>query len=215
MVALGALLLSSAAFGQGSTHAGRSDNPHTTSLGSLSDVGLTSPQDGQVLGYSAGSWRNLDPPAQGALSGTRLLGSDTQPPPGYSLVGTLLATPSWSARDDLPTPRQALAAAALDGRIHVVGGSNGSPLAVHEEYDPATDSWTTRAPMPTARQFLAAAAWGGKVYAFGGTGGTSKNEAYDPTTDSWSTLAPLPTPRFNLAAAALGDRIYVLGGSGA
>src|SRR5206468_22346 len=60
----------------------------------------------------------------------------------------------------LPEARRGFAAAALDGRIYVVGGVDaaGARSARTDEYDPAADRWARRADMPTAREALAAAA---------------------------------------------------------
>src|SRR2546423_12615539 len=69
----------------------------------------------------------------------------------------------------MPSRRGGLAAAVLDGAIHVIGGeTRGSVFANHEVYDPATDRWTTASALPVARHGLAAAAVGGKLYVIGG-----------------------------------------------
>ena len=51
----------------------------------------------------------------------------------------------------MPTPRGELAAAAFNGRIHVVGGvTPAGPLDAHEAYDPRERRWLPLHPMPTA-----------------------------------------------------------------
>lgn len=40
---------------------------------------------------------------------------------------------------------------APNGKIHVLGGYNGTAYATHEVYDPGTDTWTNRAPLPGPR----------------------------------------------------------------
>jgi hypothetical protein len=47
----------------------------------------------------------------------------------------------WRALPALPTPRGALAAAVLDGRIHAIGGIGwpGRNTPAHEVYDPAAE----------------------------------------------------------------------------
>lgn len=125
----------------------------------------------------------------------------------------------WAARKPMPTPRGALAVAALDGKLHAVGGYNrdGNTVA-HEVYDPATDTWSTRAPMPTARDHHAAAVLGGRLYAIGGrlnrqySQNLAVTEEYDPATDRWTRKADLPTARSGITAAVVGDRIFVFGG---
>jgi N-acetylneuraminic acid mutarotase len=126
---------------------------------------------------------------------------------------------SWSTRAPLLIARGALGAAVLDGRVHVVGGSDGSALAEHEVYDPAVDRWTPAASMPTPRDHLAAVAYDGRLWALGGRSSFlghqyANVDIYDPPTDRWLAGAPLPNGRGGLAAAVLGDRIYVFGGEG-
>jgi len=124
---------------------------------------------------------------------------------------------AWEARPPLPTPRGALAAAVLNGRIHALGGSQRDPLNVHEVYDPAANAWRTANAMPTARDHLAAVAFRGRVWALGGrtsfVGTQYANvEIYDPAADAWRTGVPLPRGRGGLAATTLPDRIMVFGG---
>ena len=129
------------------------------------------------------------------------------------------AADRWTARQPMPTPRGALAVAALDGKLHAVGGYNqDGNTAAHEVYDPATDSWSARALMPTARDHHAAAALNGRLYAIGGRLNRqySQNlgvaEEYDPATDRWTRKADLPTPRSGITAAVMKGRIYIFGG---
>ena len=124
---------------------------------------------------------------------------------------------AWQARAPMPTPRGALAVAALGGRLHALGGASDSVSNAHEVYDPATDRWARANAMPTARDHLAAVAFQGRVWALGGRSsfmGTQYGnvETYDPATDSWRTGTPLPAARGGLAAVALADRILVFGG---
>ena len=129
------------------------------------------------------------------------------------------ADDSWTAKTPMPALRHGLAAVALDGKVYVMGGSDGSAASnALEIYDPARDSWSHKTPMPTARVFLAAAAVNGRIYAIGGSpdccgeSQTDAVEVYDPATDHWDAVASLPRALQVSAAAALGGRIYVLGG---
>ena len=126
---------------------------------------------------------------------------------------------AWSRKADMPTPRHGLAAVALDGKVYVLGGSDGSAASgALEVYDPALNSWSRKAPMPTPRVFLAAAAVNGRIYAIGGApdccGNATTNvvEVYDPATDHWSLARPLPVALQVSAAAAVNAKIYVFGG---
>jgi hypothetical protein len=131
------------------------------------------------------------------------------------------AVNSWEAKAPLPTPLHHTGAAAVGGKLYVVGGYTRSffdiwhPVATVYVYDPATDRWAERASMPTARGALALAMLDGSLYAVGGydrTRNTGALEVYDPAGDSWVVKASLPTPRDHLAAAAVGGRLYVMGG---
>ena len=124
---------------------------------------------------------------------------------------------AWEARAPMPTPRGGLAVAALDGRLHALGGSADRVSNVHEIYDGAANRWRAANPMPTARDHLAAVAFQGRVWALGGRASFMGEqygnvEIYDPATDSWRTGPPLPVARGGLAAAVLTDRIFVFGG---
>src|SRR5262249_29445398 len=99
---------------------------------------------------------------------------------------------AWEPRPPMPTPRGALAAAVLNGRIHALGGSQRDALNVHEVYDPATNAWKRANVMPTPRDHLAAVAFRGQLWALGGRTsflGTqyANVEIYDAAADAWHT----------------------------
>lgn len=124
------------------------------------------------------------------------------------------ATNTWVARASMPTARPpGTVTAANNGKIYVIGGTNGSGiLTTVEEYDPATNTWATRASMPTVRAaFGVAAASNGKIYAIGGNYSTTVEE-YDPATDTWATKANMSIARSNFGIAAGNGKIYVIGG---
>jgi hypothetical protein len=62
---------------------------------------------------------------------------------------------TWTMKSPLPAVRAEVAAIALDGKLHALGGSlNGRAGFYHDEYDPATDEWQRKAPLvdwPKAR----------------------------------------------------------------
>ena len=124
---------------------------------------------------------------------------------------------SWTTKAEMPTARQGLGAATVNGRIYAIGGYLPS-ANINEEYNPLTDTWTTKASMPTLRTYgrSAIAVLGEKIYVIGGYPAQSKpdgaNEAYDPVTDTWETKAPLPSPRGGCSASTVGGKIYVTGG---
>jgi hypothetical protein len=124
---------------------------------------------------------------------------------------------SWATRAPLPTPRGGLAATALAGRLHAVGGSAGDPTTAHEVYDPRADRWSVGPPMATPRDHLAAVTFAGAVWAIGGRRSFvgeqyASVEIFDPAAGRWRDGPALPAGRGGLAAAALADRILVFGG---
>jgi len=128
------------------------------------------------------------------------------------------ATDSWSARHPMPTARVYGVAAAVNGKIYLIGGLIGDPgpIAPTLEYDPATETWITKAPMPTDRIRPGAAVIDGKIYVVGGATTTGVPvdtvEAYDPATDRWTPLAPMSTARSKPAVGNVNGLLYAFGG---
>jgi N-acetylneuraminic acid mutarotase len=144
---------------------------------------------------------------------------------------------TWKALAPMPTKRGAAVAAAVGGKVYVIGGASTHPgsaetnvhparphraLDTVEEYDPAANSWRGRSPMPTARNHAGVGVVGGKIYVIGGRLGaafisvasnTDVVEEYDPATDQWGTVrARMPTARSAVAYGVYGGRVYVAGG---
>ncbi|MCG3133476.1 MAG: N-acetylneuraminate epimerase [Planctomycetes bacterium] len=126
----------------------------------------------------------------------------------------------WNNVPPLPTPRFGARAAAIGGRIYVIGGSDSrDPL---ESYDPVSGAWATHATNPSQRDgsgyHAAYASSGGKLYAIGGydpaIGGLASMDAYDPAANLWSPRAAMPQVRVGAAACTVGGRIHVHGGEG-
>lgn len=126
-----------------------------------------------------------------------------------------VGTHAWSTAAPLPAPRGGHAAAALEGKIHVIGGGNSrSTLADHSEYDPATDKWTGRAPLSRSKGSPAAVVLNDTLYSLGGRSGPSDFgdvEIYDPLADRWMP-GPSIEPRGTAGAAAYCGTIYIFGG---
>ncbi len=161
-------------------------------------------------------------PAAGVVNGRLfVIGGYTGGPMSSTAVPTVYeyepSRNAWATRAPLPTPRGALAATVLGGRIHALGGNDGGATGAHEVYDVASNRWTAANPMPTPRDHFAAVTFHGRVWAMGGRTSFAgqqfdKVEIYDPGTNSWQTGPPLPGARGGLAAAVLADRIFVFGG---
>jgi N-acetylneuraminic acid mutarotase len=137
-----------------------------------------------------------------------------------TVAGESLAV-DWKVGSEIPTHVYGHAGAALNGKIHLLGGCHTEdwqlPTDTHQVYDPATDSWAHAAHLPLPLGWSMPAVHSGKIYLFGGgynrsdQGMTSTEQAwvYDPSGDSWRKIRPLPEPRMNGFAASSGDFIYI------
>jgi N-acetylneuraminic acid mutarotase len=125
----------------------------------------------------------------------------------------------------LPTPRTGAVAAAMTGRIYVIGGrigsafANGSDVDVVEAYDPSADRWTAPlARLPAPRGDAAVAVWRNLILLAGGTPMSEAGDStraligFDPSANRWSTLPAPPLLRTGFAAGVIGDRFYAVGG---
>lgn len=159
------------------------------------------------------------------------------------LIGLFLVVPSvssesaqpeqdqgtWRTAASMPTKRTEAAAAALDGKIYVVGGfekpsfGNASNFGITpsvEVYDPATDRWASKAPMPVGLHHVGIGVVDKRLYVIGGytkSGFTVWNPvatvyAYDPATDRWTERASMPTARGALSVTEHEGKLYAIGG---
>lgn len=124
----------------------------------------------------------------------------------------------------MPTARDFLGVAAVNGKIYAIGGqtSSGTYLRTNEMYDPATDNWTTLAPMPTSRSRFGITVYQNKIYCIGGLTGvstpqndqivTNANQAYDPATNLWTIETPMPIARQGIVAQTVNGKIYAISG---
>jgi N-acetylneuraminic acid mutarotase len=119
----------------------------------------------------------------------------------------------------MPSAREHLSAAVVNGRAYVIGGrwQDRGNVGTVEEYDPEADTWRERAPLPTARGGLTAAAVNGRIHvvggeAFGPERTFGEHEVYDPAADAWESAPPMPVARHGLASAGLDGRFYVIAG---
>jgi len=124
-------------------------------------------------------------------------------------------TPAWRTLAAAPSPRTEVAAAAVNGRIWVLGGyaPDGATVATAEVYDPATDRWSRGPDLPVAVNHAMAASLDGVLYSVGGNDGERPStQAVRLDGDRWVPVAPLPQGRSAGGLAALDGRLYLVGG---
>lgn len=134
----------------------------------------------------------------------------------------------WRNASSLPTTINHGNVAAVNGKIYVLGGLNGSNfwtgIGDCYEYDPGTDSWKTLPSMPTgtARGASAMGVHGSTIYVAGGltvlnpvTGAQSSTDivsSYHTKTREWKTLPSLPEGRDHVGGVVVKGVFYVVGG---
>ena len=104
------------------------------------------------------------------------------------------AISTWSTLAPLPTARQEIAVAVLDGKVFVIAGydANGQSTATVEVYDPRSNAWQKAASLPIATNHNDAATVNGRLYAFGGT--SPRAFVYAADRDAWTEVASMRHP---------------------
>jgi len=126
---------------------------------------------------------------------------------------------SWSSGAPIPTAVAYSTAAAVSGRIYVVGGVNaaGTIVANTQIYNPATNTWSTGGSLPTATANASSAVVNNVLYVFGGfSAGPVASSAvweYNVTSKTWTAKAAMPTARWGAIAVVEKGLVYVAGGS--
>lgn len=129
----------------------------------------------------------------------------------------------WTSLPRLPLgPTQETAAVAVDGRIYVLGGFNGTLGVIDavQIFDVSTCSWSMGPPLPRAVHHTNAAVVDGTIYVVGAMvtlNFTAIGDVWrwNPATDAgWTagTAMPAGTQRGASVVGAIGTRIYVAGG---
>ncbi|MGH7230540.1 MAG: Kelch repeat-containing protein, partial [Nitrospiraceae bacterium] len=158
----------------------------------------------------------------------------------FLMIGLLFGLPTsaqeiapvwgtWKPMAPAPTKRTEVSAAAVEGKIYVVGGfteptiSNLKDLtisAIVEEYDPSTDQWTAKSPLPVGLHHAGIGVAGDRLYIIGGFTQSFLSiwkpvatvYQYNPTTDEWTERAPMPTVRGALAVTEIDGKLLAIGG---
>ena len=135
----------------------------------------------------------------------------------------------WEQITQLPRWRFGAAAAAVNGKIYVLGGydplenlgGRAPALSVVDVYDTQTNTWRAVANMPTPRNAPRTAVFSNEIYVFGGYDRKGargarrykKNvEMYDTGTGIWVKKRNMPTLRESFTTAVVNGKIYLIGG---
>jgi DNA-binding CsgD family transcriptional regulator/N-acetylneuraminic acid mutarotase len=127
---------------------------------------------------------------------------------------------SWRPLTPMTQPRAFAAGEFVTGHLYVVGGSNGTELAVCQFYDPVAATWSDCPDMLAPRAGAGAATLLNKLYILGGgldeIGHVAYSEVYDPVAQTWQVVNTPPlnesSPWTNLGVTNVETRIYALGG---
>ena len=114
-----------------------------------------------------------------------------------------------------------MGAAALDGKLYVVGGCAGScdmGMAEVDVYDPSTNAWKRMADYPAAVAWLACGAVNGDLVCAGGVDPTTLDSttavyAYSPRTNTWTKTTDLPYDVWGAAYSTANGQLLVSGGA--
>jgi N-acetylneuraminic acid mutarotase len=188
---------------------------------------LTSKQSDRVYALRGGSWERLPSLNHPRAAAAAAVVGDKIVVVGGQADGKLVPQTEvfdgerWTDVEEIPTPREHLAAAS-DGRyLYAVGGrdlSAAKNLSAFERYDPRDESWTTLDDMPDQVGSVGAAYVDGLVIAVGGEGVTAPSDtvqAFDARSMRWSQLPALPAARHGVAVATLEDSLFAIGGAAA
>lgn len=137
-------------------------------------------------------------------------------------------TGTWAEKTAMPTVREDMGSAVVNGKIYVFGGitTGATPTSVMEIYNPADDTWdTTKAALPVAKLLGDfGCACNGKIYAIGAAASLTGSPnytavstvySYDPDTNIWTTKTPMSagTSSVYKECEVLGNKIYVVAGA--
>ncbi len=130
------------------------------------------------------------------------------------------ATNEWTTRSaPAEAARRGAAAAALDGRIYLMGGRDADGVVSMrvDVYDPEADAWSVGPDLPGPRSGLGAAVLGGALHVFGGAdldgrGVSAAHFVLAADGQSWREADALLSPRTDFAVASVDGAIVVVGG---
>ncbi len=143
---------------------------------------------------------------------------------------TPMGLSGWVPAGNFQYPRRALAAAAVNDHLYVVGGINDDDAYVKPvEYarinpDGTLGAWHTTSALAEGRFYLATVGMNGYLYALGGATGPRGDDNQpiasverakinaDGSLGPWQLHNYLTTPRRGLKTVAYNDQVYAIGG---
>jgi non-specific serine/threonine protein kinase len=161
--------------------------------------------------------------ALGAVLALALIGGsdDSKPATSAATAAPPLRASAWRALPPMPTARQNMAAAVLDGTLWVVGGLETESRASRkvEGYDPIINGWKAapNLPQPMHHEMVVnykneLVVIGGWIQKGGDPSAVTSDRVFALSGRRWVELPSLNRPRAAGAAAVVGDRIVVTGG---
>lgn len=122
----------------------------------------------------------------------------------------------WTTLSPLPVATRAGAAAAVEGKVYVVGGQTATAtVGGLYVYDPRSGLWSEGPDLPSPRFNHEALALGGRLYVLGGyDDGQELSEVYtyDPAQRRWELETRLPRVNHAFGAVVYRGEIWVIGG---
>ena len=152
--------------------------------------------------------------------------NSTAPVPAeLSEAGVQSVSNAWTAKRSVSPNRTGMVAAAVNGRLYLVGGEHTdwttmrtNVIARVDAYDLASNSWSRVASMPGARYNAnGASVINGRIYVSGGLSGvltplggwtpTKTLFVYDIASNSWSRKADMPQTGYLGVQGVIGGRL--------
>ena len=114
----------------------------------------------------------------------------------------------------LPVPLEESAAAAVSGKLYVMGGFDAAGNSLSTVYVFDGNAWSSGPPLPLGVDHPAAATLNDRVYLSGGHGdGGDSARLFRLDAASWTELAPMRHARGAHALIPAGGRLYAIGGN--
>ncbi|KAH7306995.1 hypothetical protein KP509_22G041300 [Ceratopteris richardii] len=142
----------------------------------------------------------------------------------YKWISFIDGSHLWLPLPPLPEPKIGPACAVADGKLYMIGGSQGERLCRSVwAFDPRFNSWQSVAPMKVAREFAAAGVLAGQIHVLGGCipsssvhASASWAETYNPHTNEWTSIPSPPEKRYKWfhGSAVLQNKLFAVADMG-